>query len=139
MPLDWLSFAQVMCIEGRFPVEGGKLKLLSIRQTPNGPITRVSIVDGKSAKIYQQAIYDASSRLVAYTNSTKYRHYAEEQVNLPQWIELHVFAPDGQEVKMIVESGEYRINALHGDPDKMWTMPTPEGISAVNLAQLPMQ
>lgn len=125
--------------QGPFPVSDGKLNLISIRQTPSGPMTRVSLIDAKSAKIYQQAIYDASNRLIAYTNSSSYQYYPDQQVSLPQWIELHVFAPDGQEIKLVVEAGEYRINALHGDPDKMWTMPTPAGISAINLAHVSNQ
>ncbi len=125
--------------QGPFPVSGGKLNLISVRQTPSGPLTRVSLIDAKSAKIYQQAMYDASNRLIAYTNSSSYRYYADQQVSLPHWIELHVFAPDGQEIKLVVEAGDYRINSLHGDPDKMWTMPTPAGVSTVNLADVSNQ
>ena len=134
-----IEFSPEEIHQGPFPVSGGKLKLHSIRQTPNGPITRVSLIDAKSAKIYQQAMYDASNRLIAYSNSSNYRYYEGEQVSLPQWIELHVFAPDGQDIKLVVEAGDYRINSLHGDPDKMWTMPTPAGISTVNLAQMTNQ
>jgi hypothetical protein len=134
-----VEFAPGEVHQGPFPVSGGKLKLISVRQTPSGPLTRVSLIDAKSAQIYQQAIYDASNRLIAYTNSSSYRYYADQQVSLPHWIELHVFAPDGQEIKLVVEAGDYRINSLHGDPDKMWTMPTPAGVSTVNLAQVSNQ
>jgi len=88
----------------------------------------------KSARIVQQSLYDASNNLIAWSNSSNYRYYAEEQVSLPQRIELHVIAPDGQDVKLVLDAGEYKINALYGNPDQMWSMPNPEGIPKVNLA-----
>jgi hypothetical protein len=123
--------------QGPFAGAGGMLKMHSIRQTSAGPVTRVCLIEPQSARIVQQALYDASNNLIAWSNSSNYRYYAEEQVSLPQRIELHVIAPDGQDVKLVLDAGEYKINALYGNPDQMWTMPTPEGIPKINLAARP--
>ncbi len=121
---------------GPYPADGGRWKLVSTRQTPAGPMTRVSIIEPKSATILQQAIYNSSNRRVAYSNSSRYRYYADEQVSLPHWIDLHLFDPEGREIKVTVEAGDYKINALYGDPDQMWTMPNPAGIPRVDLTQV---
>ncbi len=121
--------------QGPFVDPTGLLKLISTRQTPRGPITRVTLLDAKSALIRQQAFYDASGRRIAYSDSSDFRFYADQEVSLPHRIVLHVFPPDGQELKMVLDASDYRINALFGDPDQMWSMPKPAGVPVINLAQ----
>lgn len=121
--------------QGPFPGPGGRLQLHSIRQTPSGPVTRVCTIEPQTARIVQIALYDASSQLIAWSNSSRHRYYADVGVSLPQRIELHLMAPNGEDVKLVLEAGEYSLNSLYGDPDRMWTMPTPEGIPRINLAQ----
>ena len=119
----------------------GRMQLFTIRQTPTGPQTRVALFSSSTGIIEQQAAYDSSNRLIAYTNSSQYRSYAEHQISLPQRIELHMIQPDGQDVKMVVDLGSFSIGtptakALFGDPDKMWAMPDPAGVPKIDLAQV---
>ena len=145
LPLDpaWLidgtglaEFKATEVHEGPFSDADGRLKLITFRETGAGRQTRVTLIDPRSAHIEQQAVYDAGNRLLAYTNSTDYRVHQETGVSLPHRIEMHVYQ-NGQEVKMVVEAGDYSINALYGDPQKMWAMPTPGDVPAVNLAEVP--
>lgn len=122
--------------EGPFLDPDGRLKLITIRQTGSGPQTRVTLVNSSNAQIEQQAVYDASNRLLAYTNSTDYRVHEDTGVNLPHRVEMHVYQDGGQEMKMVVEAGDYSINALYGDPQKMWAMPNPGDVPAINLAEV---
>ena len=148
LPLDpaWLidgtglaEFKPTEQHEGPFSDGDGRLKLITFRQTGSGRQTRVTLIDPKSAQIEQQAVYDANNRLLAYTNSTDYRVHQETGVNLPHRIEMHVYQNGGQEVKMVVEAADYSINALYGDPQKMWGMPTPGDVPAINLAEVPVE
>jgi hypothetical protein len=122
--------------DGPFTGAGGRLTMHTVRQTASGPVTRVTMIDPNSARILQQAVYDSGNRLIAYSNSSDYLFYEDQQVSLPRRIELHVISPDGQDLKLVLEAGDYKINSLYGDPDQMWTMPNPEGIPTVDLAQM---
>ena len=119
--------------KGPFPTPEGRLRLLTTRMTPRGPQTRVSLVN-RQGLIEQQSMYDADNQLIAYSNSLEYKTYASESVSLPQKIEMHVFQ-QGQDVKMIVESGDYQINSLYGDPQRMWAMPDPRGVEKIDIAE----
>ncbi len=131
-----VEFTDSDLIQGPLPGPGAMVTIISVRQSPTGPVTRRTVVDPRTARIYQQAFYDSSNRRIAYSNSSDYRQYAEHQVSLPHRIELHVFDANQRETKLIVEANEYKINSLFGDPDKMWTKPNAEGVPLVNLAQL---
>ena len=132
--LGMVEFNETEQHRGPFPGPQGMLQFHSVRQTPGGPVTRVTTVEPHTARIYQQSLYDASNRLIAYTNSSDYRYYADQQISLPHHVELHVFGPQGHQLKLVMQATEYKVNALYGDPDKMWTMPRPEGIPVINLA-----
>ena len=120
---------------------GGRMKLFTIRQTPAGPQTRVTLFSSTTGIIEQQAVYDAANQLIAYSNSSDYKNYPEHQISLPQRIELHMIQPDGQDVKIVADLGNFSIGtptakALYGDPDKMWTMPNPAGVPKIDLARV---
>ncbi len=117
--------------------EGQRMKFFTVRQTPTGPQTRVMLLAVGTGLIEQQALYDASNQLIAYTNSSKYRTFthASQQVSLPQRIELHMLQSNGQDTKMVVDLGSISLEPLYGDPSRMWSMPTPEGVNRIDLAQ----
>jgi hypothetical protein len=120
---------------GPYMTNEGLLKLLTVRQTANGPQTRVSLIDSKRGLIQQQAIYDANNDLVAYTNSLNYKYYEKENVNLPQRLEMYLYQGE-QVTKMIVEAGEFEFNSLYGDPNQMWAMPNPEKVPKIDLTRI---
>ena len=126
--------------QGPFPGPNGFLKLISTRQTAAGPMYRQTLIEPQSSRIYQQTIYDASGKRVAYSDSSEFRTYADGQVSLPHKIVLHVFGPDGTEAAVLnVTADDFRLNSLFGDPDRMWSMPGPEGVQMINLAEMSSQ
>jgi len=118
----------------------GRMKLFTIHQTVSGRQTRVTLLAASSGLIEQQAMYDANNRLIAYINSSNYKNYPEQNLSLPQTIELNMIQPDGQMAKIEVDMGTYSINSLYGDPNKMWAKPTPPGsVRTIDLAQVSNQ
>ena len=116
---------------------GGRMKLFTVHQTPSGPQTRVTLLSTATGLVQQQAMYDANNTLIAYTNTTNYKNYPEENISLPQTVELHVPQPNGQTVKIEIGLGSYSINALYGDPNKMWARPVPPaGVRTIDLTQV---
>ncbi len=117
------------------------MRLYTVTQTPTGRQTRVTLLGAVSGLIEQQAVYDASNQLIAYANSSNYRNYAEQQISLPQHVELHMIQPDGQDVKIAVDFGTFSVGTpgsqvLHGSPERMWTMPNPDGVPKIDLTQV---
>jgi hypothetical protein len=128
------TFGKNEFVQGPFVGPNQMVILLATRQTSAGPVVRRTVLNPLTASIYQQAIYDSNNRLIAYSNSLNHRRYEDPAVSLPHRIELFVFDSSQNSNRMVVEMGEYKINSLYGDPDKMWTMPNAEGVPRVNLA-----
>lgn len=130
-----VEFSPADVHQGPF-AEGGRLKLITTRRTPTGHVTRVSVIDPRTALILQQALYDANNRLIGYTNSTNFEYFETEKVSLPRRIEMHLFGPQGQDLKLAINASQYRINAFFGNPDQTWSMPNPDGVPLINLAEV---
>ena len=45
--------------------------------------------------------------------------------------------PEGQDEKMVIELGSISLEPLYGDPNRMWSMPRPEGVRMIDLGQQP--
>ncbi len=118
----------------------GRMKLFTVHQTDSGRQTRVTLLSPGSGLVEQQAIYDANNRLIAYSNTTNYRNYPDQNLSLPQTIELNMAQPDGKMMKIKVDLGKFSVNSLYGDPNKMWTKPTPPGgVQNIDLTQVSNQ
>jgi hypothetical protein len=113
----------------------GYLRLYSVRQTPNGKNTRVTLIHSRNGTIQQQSLYDQADRLIAYTNSMEYRSFPKNGTALPEKIEMYLFQ-SGQQAKMVIEASDFQFDSLYGDPAQMWNMPTPKGVQAIDLNRL---
>jgi hypothetical protein len=122
---------------GPVTTEGGWMKLFTVRQTATGPQTRVMLIDAKTGLIAQQALYDASNQLIAYTDSSDYTtiSHNSRSVSLPQRIVLNVLQGNGQDARMVIDLGSISLEPLYGDPARMWAMPDPEGVPKIDLTQ----
>ncbi|MFT7632416.1 MAG: hypothetical protein ACI87E_003468 [Mariniblastus sp.] len=117
---------------------GGRIKLLTVRQTASGPQTRQLLLNARSGLIEQQAIYDPSQQLLAYSNSSEYKTVMHNGIPfaLPQKIELFMVQPNNEFAKMVIELGSISLNQLNGAADVMWAMPNPSGVQKINLTQV---
>ena len=137
--LDALGFTEFKSTdhhEGPFVRPDGRWEVHTYQQTAAGQMIRVSVVDPEYGWINQQAIYDADNRRVAYVNSVKYRYYEDVDTSLPERVEIHVF-PDGEQpLELVVDADPYAVNAIYGDPAKLWKMPDPQDIPRIDLTQV---
>lgn len=130
-----VEFSPTDVHQGPFLRQDGFLTINTIRRMPNGHVTRVSLIDPKTALILQQSWYDSENRRIGYINSSDYEHISEHHVSLPRRIELHLTSQDGQEAKLAITASQYQINSFYGNPDQTWSMPTPDGVPLINLAE----
>ncbi len=113
----------------------GHLRLVTIRQTPNGPNYRDALIHARQGTVLQQALYDGQKRLLAYTDSLDYKSFPKQGVSLPEKIEMHLFN-NGQKTKMVIETSDYQFDSLYGDPAQMWDLPEPSGVEKIDLTKL---
>ncbi len=113
----------------------GFLRLVSTRQTPNGPNYRVTLVHPRQGIVRQQALYNSQLQRIAYTDSNDYKSFPNLGISLPEKIEMHLFS-NGQQSKMVIEVGDYQFDSLYGDPMQMWALPQPDGVPAIDLTKL---
>jgi hypothetical protein len=57
---------------------------------------------------------------------------------LPQRIKIHVSDPAGNETQLVVDVGNFSINSLYGDPERIWAMPDPPDVPKIDLSQAMM-
>ena len=134
--LGFVEFGPDEHHEGPFQRNDGRYEIRSYRQSPSGPTARISVIDPKYGWISQQAMYDSTGRRVAYVDSIQHKTYPDLGISLPQRFEIHVFQPNGQRMKLVVDADDYTINSLYGDPEKLWAMPNPQDVPKVDLSQI---
>ncbi len=133
--LGLLSLEQNGSIQGPFVRSDGRYVLRTVTQTRNGSVTKDLVVDSKTGLVQQQAIYDESMRLIAYSNAVEHQYFPEFHASLPRQIELVVNGPDGRPNSLTVNLAGHEINKLYGDPDRQWSMPKPSDAQWVDLAK----
>ncbi len=134
--LGFVDFSPLDRHEGPYPDTDGRYKIVTHHQSAGNSNIRVSLIDPKYGWIVQQAIYDSNRRILAHVNSIKYEYYPEAQVSLPRQIEIFVYQPDGQQIKLTVDAEQYSINSIYGDPERLWTIPNPQDVPKIDLTKV---
>jgi hypothetical protein len=116
--------------QGPFPVGGNRLEIRTIRETPEGPTTRVTILDAVSAWIMEQHVYDARGQLRASAVAEGYRRDPLSGLYMPSAVRVSC-PPAG--FSMRIELGNVEVNRPLGDPGELWTIPTFPGTPMVDL------
>lgn len=122
--------------EGPYARGPEQLVIRSRIPSPDGDLTKITIVHASYGWILEQHLYDARSQLIGSVLASNHRHYPVPGVTLPHRIQVQL-PPPAQPLLVDVES--YAINQPSGNPTQLWAMPTYEGYPLVNLAAPPVQ
>jgi len=122
--------------EGPVPLAGNRLEVRTRRQTPEGPMVKVIVVDAQYGLVLAQHLYDPQGRLSASAVSYDHRRDPVSGLVMPRAVELQV---PRAEMTLRVHLGNVRINQPIPDPAATWNMPTYAGYPLVNLADPTMQ
>ncbi|HYW78743.1 MAG TPA: hypothetical protein VE890_04165 [Thermoguttaceae bacterium] len=113
-----------------FSPTGDRVEICTIRETIEGPITYVTVVDTQHGWVVGQRIFDAQGQMVA--RSIASRHRTDPVSNLVMPGQVEISCPTAQ-FSMKIELGPVQINRLSGDPAELWSMPSYSGYPVVNL------
>ena len=116
--------------QGPFPVAGNRLEIRTIRETPQGPTTRVTIIDAASAWIMEQHVYDAQGRLQASSVAEAYRRDPLSGLYMPSAVRLNCPVAG---FSMRIELGNVQVNRTLDNPGELWTVPSFPGTPMVDL------
>jgi hypothetical protein len=147
MPIDpkWLidslglvEFGPGDRIEGPIQRSDGRLEIHAFQErTASMATRRVLVIDPRYGFINQQAIYDSSGRLIAYSNAVKHQLYPEHNVSLPGQIVLKVQQVNATPFTVVVDTGPYRINSIFGDAEMLWSLPRRGDVPLIDLSEMP--
>jgi hypothetical protein len=140
IPVDpeWLIEALgVAQLDPGLPYEGpprllpnGRLELRAIRQTPDGPTTKITRIDAARAWILEQYVYDSQGRLRASAIADGYRRDPASGLAMPTAVRIEV--PPAR-FSLRIDLGNVQINRLQGDRGPLWEMPRFAGYPAIDL------
>jgi hypothetical protein len=117
--------------QGPFNLPNDRLRIDTIRETPEGPVSKITILDGSQGWILEQHLFDAQRQLVASSYASQHRRDPLTGLIMPTVVQID--CPQAQ-LKMRIDLGNVEINRLSGDPAALWTMPTIPGSPVVNMA-----
>jgi hypothetical protein len=130
------AFDPALPHQGPYPLPDGKLQIRTIRDTPEGPLTKITILDGSQGWVLEQHVFDAQRRLLASSTASGHRRDPLSGLILPTVVNIN--CPPAK-LTMRIDLGNVEINRLVGDPATLWSMPSYPGAALVDMAEPPFQ
>lgn len=130
--IDALGLAQFdpgLPHQNPYPVAPGRLGIRTIRETPEGPITKVTVVDAASALVMEQHMFDARGQLRASAIAEGHRRDPATGIWMPAAVQVN--CPPAQ-FSMKINLGAVEINRPVGNPE-LWAMPSYPGSPPIDL------
>jgi hypothetical protein len=131
--IDALGLAQfdpALAHQGPLARRDSKLEIHTIRETEEGPVTKVTVVDPYTGSIVEQQFYDAHGQLALRTLAWRHRRDPASGRIMPRVVD--VICPQAR-FQMRVTLGDVAINTPLADRQDLWMMPQFEGFHLVNL------
>ena len=116
--------------QGPYPTAGKRIQIRTLRETPEGPNMKVTIIDSVSAWVMEQQVFDAQGRLRGRSVAEGYHRDPRTGLYVPTavWVEC----PDAR-FSMRLDLGAVQVNQLQGNPAELWTIPSYPGWPLVDL------
>ena len=116
--------------QGPYPLADDRLRIDTIRETPDGPMTKITIIDGSQGWILEQHLFDARRRLLASALAGGHRRDPLSGLTMPTVVKLD--CPPAQ-LSMRIGLGNVEINRPLGNA-ALWAMPQYPGAPLIDLA-----
>jgi len=136
---DWLiealgvaEFDPALPHQGPQYLPNDKLRIDTIRNTPQGPVTKITILDGSQGWILEQYVFDARRQLVASSVASGHRRDPLSGLVMPTVVQIK--CPPAQ-LDMRIDLGNVEINRLSSEAGALWSMPSYPNAAVVNLAE----
>jgi hypothetical protein len=120
--------------QGPFLMPDGRLQVVTLRNSPDGPLKKVLIIDPSQGWILEQQIFNQQNVLLARSVASRYRQDPLSGLWMPGVV--NITCPPAQ-FTMQIDLGNVQVNQLQSADGNLWTMPTIAGAPVVDLANPP--
>ena len=107
-----------------------RLRIDTIRNTPGGPVTKVTIIDGSQGWILEQHLFDARRQPLASSIASGHRRDPFSGLVMPTVVQIK--CPPAQ-LSLRIDLGNVEINRPSSDRTALWTMPSYSGSPLVDI------
>jgi hypothetical protein len=119
--------------QGPIQLPGGRLQIDTLRETPQGPMRKVTIVDANQGWVLEQRLHDAQGQLLA--SSTTSGHQQDYVTGLWMARMVNINCPSAELAFRIDLGPQVRLNQLTGDPVELWAVPNYAGAPIVDIGR----
>jgi hypothetical protein len=134
---DWLidalgvsTFDPSLPHQGPYALPGGRLEVRTIKATPEGTITKCTILDASQGWVLGQAIYNAQGGLLASSEASGHRQDPRTLLWAPRTIKVN--CPAAQ-FSMQLDLGNVELNVPPANPAEMFAMPSFQNSPPVDI------
>ncbi|MDZ7617140.1 MAG: hypothetical protein U1E05_09060 [Patescibacteria group bacterium] len=116
--------------QGPYPLPGDRFEVRTVRETPQGPMTKSTVIDAARGWVVEQHLYNAAGQRVASAVAEQHRRDPLTNLVMPRVVNIE--SPLAQ-FSMRVNLGNVQINRLAGNPAELWSMPRYPGAALVDI------
>ncbi len=137
---DWLiealgaaTFDPTLSHQGPFHLPNDRIEVKTVKNSPAGPVTKSTILDGASGCVVEQHYYDATGNRLASSVVKKQRIDPLSGLTVPQIVDIDCpSAPFNMEIDL----GAVEVNRAMAPNPQLWAMPSYPDAPPVDLAQM---
>ncbi len=118
--------------QGPYPLPGDRFEVRTVRETPQGTMTKSTVIDAARGWVVEQHLYNAAGQRVASAVAEQHRRDPLTNLVMPRVVNIE--SPQA-EFSMRVNLGNVQINRLAGNPAELWSMPRYPGAALVDLGR----
>ena len=122
--------------QGPTPLPGGRLQICTTRQTVDGLVTKITVVDGVTAAVLEQHLSDAQGQPIASALAGSHRQDPLSGLIMPKTVDIR--CPRAQ-FSMRIDLGNVKINRPLVNPAQLFTMPVGDTTPPVDLGNTNLQ
>jgi hypothetical protein len=115
---------------------GGRLEIRTVRETADGPATKITLVDARTGVVVEQEAYDAGGQLVARAVASQHRRDPATALVMPGVVDIECAQC---QLSMRIDLGRVQINRPMPNPAELWAMPSLDGLPMVDLGDPNLQ
>jgi hypothetical protein len=118
--------------QGPFRLPDGRLEVITTKNSPEGPLKKVLILDASQGWILEQQFINQQNCLLARAVASRYQQDPASGLWMPRVVDIS--CPPAQ-FSAEIDLGNVQINQLQNVQSNLWTMPCIPGVPGVDLGK----
>jgi hypothetical protein len=116
--------------QGPFVRQDGRLEIRTLRNTPDGPSTKITVLDRVHGLVLEQHALDSRNQPLASAFASQHRRDPLSGLAMPTVIDVRL---PPQQTTLHINLGTVQINRPIPNPEQLWAMPTGQGMPPIDL------